>query len=123
MMSRMIQAYFHTENQAEGAKALLMKYDPQMLEVGSLEGGYNGSGRLLLPFMESGGLVNEANINNSFAMVDAPPAAARASSDYASDGDTQALHYVLSCKVADANYLGAAEIIRRNHGHLEEFND
>lgn len=119
----MIQAYFHTENQAESAKVLLMKYDPEMLEVGPLEGGYNGSGRLLLPMMEGGGLVNEANMNNSIAMVDVPPTAAANSSSYASDGDAQALHYVLSCKVANADFSGAAEIIRRNHGHLEEFKE
>ncbi|BFT71214.1 hypothetical protein [Paenibacillus sp. P36] len=122
-MSRIIQAYFHTENQAEDAKVLLMKYNPEMLEVGSLEGGYNGSGRLLLPILDGGGLVSEANMNNSYAMVGTLPTAAANSSDYASDRDTTALHYVLTAKVAYADYSGAAEIIRRNHGHLEELDE
>ena len=39
-MSRMIQAYFRTESQAEDAKVLLLKYDPEMLEVGRLPDGY-----------------------------------------------------------------------------------
>ncbi|MBP1962201.1 hypothetical protein [Paenibacillus aceris] len=122
-MSRMIQAYFHTENQAEDARVLLLKYDPEMLEVGRLSEGYGGSGRLLLPFMEGGGLISEANMNNKFGFVDVLPTAAPVSSDDVNDGDVHALHYVLSAKVADADYAGAIDLIRRNHGHLEEFDE
>ncbi|NOV02040.1 hypothetical protein [Paenibacillus planticolens] len=122
-MSRMIQAYFHTENQAEDARVLLLKYDPRQLEVGRLPESYGGSGRLLLPIMEGGGFLSEVNANNKFGIIDVLPTAAPVSAGDTNDGDVHALHYVLSAKVADADYSGAVELIRRNHGHLEEFDE
>lgn len=122
-MSRMIQAYFHTENQAEDARVHLVKFNPERLEVGALPEGYGGSGRLLLPMVEGGGIVSESSSNNRFGMVDVLPNAAPVAADYANDDDAHRLRYVLSVKLDDGDYLEAVGLIRRNHGHLEALND
>ncbi|MDD9267416.1 hypothetical protein ACFPES_10315 [Paenibacillus sp. GCM10023248] len=120
-MSRMIQAYFHTENQAEDARVLLLKFNPEHMEIGALPEGYGGGGRLLLPMVEGGGIVSESSSNNRFGMVNVLPTAAPAAEHYADDGDAAKLRYVLSVKVDDGHYLEAVGLIRRNHGHLEAF--
>lgn len=117
-MSRMIQAYFRTESQAEDAKVLLLKYDPEMLEVGRLPDGYNGTGRVLLPFVDGVGTGGVTNLNNGLGIVGVMPTVETHSSEVFRDED--ALLYVLSAKVRDADYLAAVDLLRRNHAHMEK---
>lgn len=118
-MSRTIQAYFHTENQAEDAKVLLLKYSPVMLEVGRLPDGFNGTARVLLPFVDGVGTGGETNLNNGVGIVGVMPTVETHSSDYR-DEDEDVLHYVLSAKVSDADYPAAVDLLRRNHAHMEK---
>jgi hypothetical protein len=105
----MIQAYFHTENQAEDAKVLLLKYSPDMLEVGRLPDGFNGTGRVLLPFVDGVGTGGETNLNNGVGIVGVMPTVETHSSDYR-DENEDVLHYVLSAKVSDADYPAAVDL-------------
>ncbi|KQX46572.1 MULTISPECIES: hypothetical protein [unclassified Paenibacillus] len=121
-MSRMIQAYFHTENQAEHARILLLKYSPDMLEVGRLPDGYNGTGRVLLPFVDGVGTGGETNLNSGVGIVGVMPTVETHSSDayWDKNEDEDALHYVLSAKVSDVDYPAAVDLLRRNHAHMEK---
>ncbi|NOU86576.1 hypothetical protein GC102_12445 [Paenibacillus sp. LMG 31460] len=119
-MSRMIQAYFHTENQAEDAKVLLLKYSPEILEVGRLPDGFNGTGRVLLPFVDGVGTGGETNLNNGVGIVGLMPTVETHSSEAYRDEDEDALHYVLSAKVSDADYPAVVDLLRRNHAHMEK---
>lgn len=49
-MSKHIQAYFTSEDQAEGARSSLITYQLEQLEVGSLEKAIGRSSNLLIPF-------------------------------------------------------------------------
>lgn len=49
-MSKHIQAYFCSEDQAEGARSHLIPYGIEQLEVGKLEKGIGRSSNLLVPF-------------------------------------------------------------------------
>ncbi|TXK83718.1 hypothetical protein [Paenibacillus sp. N3.4] len=131
MMSKMIQAYFHTENEAEDARISLLKYDPELLEVGSLEAGYSGEGRLLIPLIAGAGSVGGSGINNGVGIVGSYGAVASllgddvsihdpAYTDEFKEEDLKDLHYVLSAKVKEADYSEAVSLLRHNHGHLEK---
>lgn len=119
-MSRMIQAYFHTENQAQDAKVLLLKYSPEILEVGRLPDGFLGTGRILLPFVDGVGTGGETNLSNGVGFVGVMPTVETHSSEAYRDEDEDALHYVLSAKVSDADYPAVLDLLRRNHAHMEK---
>ncbi|MEC0230742.1 hypothetical protein [Paenibacillus alba] len=119
-MNRMIQAYFHTESQAEDAKVLLLKYNPEILEVGRLPEGYNGSGRVLLPLVDGVGTGADASGHTGVGSVGVMPTVGTLGSEEYLEEDQDTLHYVLSAKVREADYLGAVDLLRRNHAHLEK---
>ncbi|UKS30822.1 hypothetical protein LOZ80_18530 [Paenibacillus sp. HWE-109] len=122
-MSKMIQAYFHTENQAEDAKVLLLKYNPDKLEVGRLPEGYTGNGRVLLPLVDGVGTGTAVNPTNGVGVVGVMPVVGALDSERYLEEDEDSLQYVLSAKVNDADYLGAVDLLRRNHAHLEKFDE
>ncbi|OAB40730.1 hypothetical protein [Paenibacillus antarcticus] len=64
-MSKQIQAYFQTEDQAEGAKTTLLTYKTEHLEVSKLADSINRDSNLIFPLV---GINTSGNINTSGAV-------------------------------------------------------
>ncbi|MEC0091666.1 hypothetical protein [Paenibacillus macquariensis] len=64
-MSKQIQAYFQTEDQAEGAKTTLLTYKTEHLEVSKLAEAIDRDNHLLFPLV---GINTSGNINTSGAV-------------------------------------------------------
>jgi hypothetical protein len=120
-VTKAIQAYFRTENEAEDVRILLQKYDTDMLEVGVIEDGVNRDD-LFLP-LAAGFTSNGTGLNGAGAAAavrDGDTAAipllgfAAAQDDEASDK----LHYALSVQVNDSDYDEIVLLIRSNQGHV-----
>ncbi|WJH35309.1 hypothetical protein N6H14_04445 [Paenibacillus sp. CC-CFT747] len=134
-MGRKIQAYFHTENEAEDARIRLQTITTEGLEVGELQGGYSGGAPLLVPFALGatngtsgvGGYVGGSAATGSGADNGSGLAAfvglneldkdIHRDSHY--DGDPADLRYVLTAEVSTEDWPEAVHVIRSNHGHVE----
>ncbi|MDF2963273.1 MAG: hypothetical protein K0S39_5008 [Paenibacillus sp.] len=120
-MTKSIQAYFRTENEAEDVRILLQKYDTDMLEVGPIEDGTNLERGVYVPL--AAGISTNGTGNSgtgaagavSDANTGLAPLAGFASLDNDEDHD---LHYVLSVQVNDADYNEIVHLIRSNQGHV-----
>ncbi|WP_438347079.1 hypothetical protein ACP8HI_15270 [Paenibacillus sp. FA6] len=126
-MSKQIQAYFQTEDQAEGAKTSLLAFKTENLEVSKLENAITRDTNLLTPLVAispsdnmntigtlgmsgAGGVVG----NNIVPIVmDNDP-----QSDMTTD-NFEGLNYVLVVKVEDENYDEIVQSLRRNNAHIE----
>jgi len=64
-MSKQIQAYFQTEDQAEGAKTTLLTYKTEHLEVSKLADSIDRDSNLIFPLV---GINTSGNINTSGAV-------------------------------------------------------
>ncbi|MGF9698384.1 MULTISPECIES: hypothetical protein [Paenibacillus] len=148
-MAKHIQAYFRTEDEAEGARTSLQTFRTEHLEVGQLDSAIGRDRRImvpLVPYNTAGG----AGTNGSMGVGTAPgvPAsenvvpvvsnvdrnADRGPRDNANeDGDLldaadvssddyDDLHYVLSAKVQDADYDEIVHKLRSNNAYVEELN-
>lgn len=54
-MAKHIQAYFRSEDDAEGARTSLLTFETEQVEVGALETSIGRNGNLLVPFMPING--------------------------------------------------------------------
>ncbi|SFL31137.1 hypothetical protein SAMN03159341_10513 [Paenibacillus sp. 1_12] len=119
-MSKHIQAYFQTENEAEHVRTLLQTYDTEALEVGKLDDGYAGNRRIIIPIADTGagaqangtGVVGAGGIAPAAVIGDADD------DDLDLDGHRD-LHYALSAKVLEEDYEEIRNLVRRNRGHVE----
>lgn len=58
-MAKHIQAYFRSEDDAEGARTSLLTFETEQVEVGALDTSIGRNGNLLVPFMPiNGGVSN-----------------------------------------------------------------
>jgi hypothetical protein len=119
-MSKHIQAYFQTENEAEHVRTLLQTYDTEDLEVGKLDDGYSGGRRLIVPVFGAGSdpQINGAGVGGTGAGVVPAAVIGRDDDEVDFDGDRD-LHYVLSAKVLDEDYEELRNLVRHNRGHVE----
>lgn len=143
-MSKQIQAYFRTENEAEGARTTLQTYKTDHLEVGQLQeavgrgtnilvplvpwnvagvgGSTTGTGGVGGPAGAPGAIVGTRDVSNSERSEDVP-----ADHDDWVDGadltdaDYDDLKYVLSAKVSDADYEDIVRKLRANNAYVERF--
>lgn len=147
-MSKRIQAYFRTENEAEGARTSLQVYATEQLEVGALESGVGREKHILLPFVPNNGGSGTASGTGGVGVAGAGSAQGVpivpvitnddrgevASADIngnreggilnaedVSSADLDDLRYVLSCKVKDEEYNDVVNKIRQNGGFVETF--
>ncbi|WP_068774709.1 hypothetical protein [Paenibacillus sp. FJAT-26967] len=135
-MSKHIQAYFRTENDAEDVRIRLQTYQAEQIEVGETEGldrqtgilapfGYAGtSGNIAVPGTPVGtssGPAGFAAVNNGEAEHD-PDKIVRGQNDslFGGDDDYENLRYVLSAKVPENDYQEIVELIRNNNGYVEK---
>jgi hypothetical protein len=118
-MSKHIQAYFNTENEAEHVRTLLQTYDVEALEVGRLDGGYKGDRRIIVPVFGVGSdTFAGAGVTGNGAGV--APAAVVGGIDDDLDLDSHhELQYVLSAKVLEEDYEEIRNLVRHNRGHVE----
>ncbi|NGM81899.1 hypothetical protein G5B47_05685 [Paenibacillus sp. 7124] len=142
-MTKRIQAYFRNENEAEGAKTVLLSFDADVLEVGALTDPLGEDRRLLLPLMPPNNL---AGSGSTFAAFGAAPAAVpvrtastdidrkepfngdaangrddlRADRMYA-EGDLDHLGYVMEIKVSDEDFNAVVHTLRGKNAYVEIF--
>ncbi|GAK42284.1 hypothetical protein TCA2_4776 [Paenibacillus sp. TCA20] len=142
-MSKRIQAYFRTEDDAEGARISLHAFATEQLEVGELDSSIGRSNRILVPLVpynnvggvNTTGAVGTAAGTQTEGIVpvvsdrnpDEPTAADRngnreggllnAEDVFTDDYDN--LHYVLSVKVKDEEYEEVVNKIRSKGGYVE----
>ncbi|MFD1772837.1 hypothetical protein [Paenibacillus rhizophilus] len=141
-MTRRIQAYFRTEDEAEGAKTALLSFDAEGLNAGALTDPLGEDRRLLLPLMPPNNL---AGSGSTFAAFGAAPAAVpvvtadnnadraplsgddslgtddlRADRMY-SGGDLDHLHYVMEIKASDEDFNAVVHTLRSKNAYVEIF--
>ncbi|BCG60463.1 hypothetical protein [Paenibacillus sp. URB8-2] len=141
-MTKRIQAYFRTEDEAEGAKTALLSFDVEGLDVGALTDPLGEDRRLLLPLMPPNNL---AGSGSTFAAFGAAPAAVpvvtvdnnagraplsgddslgtddlRADRMY-SGGDLDHLHYVMEIKASDEDFNAVVHTLRSKNAYVEIF--
>lgn len=139
-MSRQIQAYFRTEDDAEGARTTLLTYSTEQLEVGQLQDPVRGGGNILVPLVPwgnsgTGGATTGATTMGAPGGVVGAPGVIVGSRDASrdraedrpdsddvngsgwreadvTDRDYDDLSYVLSVKVRDEDYdqIGRAHV-------------
>ena len=147
-MSRRIQAYFRTEDEAEGAKTALLSYDVETMEVGELtdplDNGNRANRNILIPLVAyngspmTGGVgTTAAGTGVGFPGAAIVPGAALTdplddndnhlgtgevhNNTEIADGDLDDLHYVMELKVPRENYLEVIEALRRKNAYVEVF--
>lgn len=148
-MTRKVQAYFRTENEAEGAKTALIAYKVEGLEVWPLTDPIGNDRNILFPIvpfgntsvaagtvgtlgtastpaastiMVSGLAVPESrNDEDDYYEVDEEQISANVADGELEDGDLNDLHYVMELKVAEENYNEVVEILRGKKAFIEVF--
>jgi hypothetical protein len=144
-MSKQIQAYFQTEDQAEGAKTTLIGYKTEHLEVSKLENSIGRKTNPLVPLVAmnpSGNMGTAGAIGitgaggiagNSIVPVvlgndiesDVPKGSnTNEKGDLTNAADInsdnyEALNYVLSAKVEDEHYDEIVQKLRQVNAHIE----
>lgn len=146
-MSRQIQAYFRTEDEAEGARTKLLTYNTEQLEVGELQDSLRNGGHILVPLVPwsnsgTGGATSGVNgmgapggvVGAPGVIVGARDTSLDVDSDHpdshdahrdgwreadVADGDYDDLHYTLTVKVRDEDYEQIVHDLRANNGYVE----
>lgn len=145
-MTKHIQAYFQTEDQAEGARTTLQTFNVKQLEVGRLPHQISQSGKVLVPLVpiatNTGGAVGTAGAPSGAGPggIVAPTAiienredrlegedSPRSDSDNdpaysasnATDKDYDDLKYVLSVSVMEADVENVVQALRTNNAFVE----
>lgn len=145
-MTRKIQAYFRTENEAEGAKTSLISYKVEGLEVWPLADTIDTNRNILFPMTpfsntsvaagtvgtlgsestpaSSGALLvpglTRADEDNHYR-VDEDQISANVADGDLEDGDLDDLHYVMELNVDEENYNEVVEILRGKRAYVEVF--
>ncbi|MFM9279214.1 hypothetical protein [Paenibacillus jiagnxiensis] len=146
-MPKQIQAYFKTEDEAEGARTSLQAYRTEHLEVGQLDGTLGRDRRLLIPFvpyntagsMNTGGAAGAVAAGTGYSDRVVPVVSDRNeegvrredlqdtglldAADVFSSEDNDKLQYVLSAKVDDADYEEIVRKLRANHAYVDRFDE
>ncbi|WP_150266562.1 hypothetical protein [Paenibacillus tepidiphilus] len=145
-MSKRIQAYFRSEDEAEGAKTSLIPYGVGDMEVSALTDPLRIDGKhrrnILLPLVPYN---NSAMAGGAFGAVGSADIAAGTvvvpsvalnddeldrrdlgrdpehSEVYAQDGDLDDIRYVMDLKIADERYHEVVEVLRGKHAYVEVF--
>ncbi|WP_025692652.1 hypothetical protein [Paenibacillus zanthoxyli] len=141
-MTRRIQAYFRTEDEAEGAKTALLSFDADGLDVWALTDPLGQDRRLLVPLMPANNLAGSGSTFAAFGAAPAavPVAAGDANEDSApvngndhlgrddlradrmyADGDLDSLHFVMEIKVSDEDFNGVVHTLRSKNAFVEIF--
>lgn len=145
-MTKHIQAYFQTEDQAEGARTTLQTFNVKQLEVGRLPHQISQSGKVLVPLVpiatNTGGAVGTAgapsgagpggivaptaiieNREDRLEGEDSPHSDsdndAAYSASNATEKDYDDLKYVLSASVMEADVEHVVQALRTNNAFVE----
>lgn len=143
-MSKQLQAYFRTEDEAEGARTTLLTYKTEHLEVSPLQEPVNRGVNIMVPLMPwhgsgtgsavpssgtIGGAGAPAAIVGTRAVADgergedepAPDQDDWVDATDLSDVDWNELRYVLTAKVGDADYEDIVRKLRASNAFVERF--
>jgi len=129
-MKKRVQAYFHTENEAETVRIKLQAYNIDKLEIGALPEPLNRKVPLLIPFGAAAD-PNAGPVGGGYAggssSTDSAAAGAfigfRSIDELAHDrnydgADDRELLYSLSLQTTEADYGEVVKMIRSNGGHI-----
>ncbi|MFI2858402.1 hypothetical protein ACH6EH_14925 [Paenibacillus sp. JSM ZJ436] len=148
MMSKHLQAYFRSEDEAESAKTTLLTYKTDQLEVSELQETVGRRVDILVPLIPfgtsnagsnttgtgyaggytagAGAAVNVQGVPEDRDREDLPVGDKDGhADDYREadldDVDFDELKYVLTAKVSDADYDQIVHKLRSNHAFIEKF--
>ncbi|NOU97165.1 hypothetical protein GC093_28645 [Paenibacillus sp. LMG 31456] len=119
-MTKPIQAYFRTENEAEDVRILLQKYDTEMLEIGEIEeNGLTSNSELVVPL---GAAISPVGTGGAGAIAfsqsnEGYDPLLGASIDNQED-ELDDFRYVLSVKVNESDFGKVVQLIQNNNGHV-----
>ncbi|AFC33142.1 hypothetical protein PM3016_6517 [Paenibacillus mucilaginosus 3016] len=127
-----IEAYFHTENDAEDVRIKLQAYPVDSIEVGELAEPLDRGVPLLLPFALAGGTTGTATGAGYLGGVGAVNTGADAAGAYVGlrtaddalhdrDGDgrdDRELRYVLTANIGSEAYEEVVDLLRRSGAHV-----
>ncbi|MFK4303560.1 MULTISPECIES: hypothetical protein [unclassified Paenibacillus] len=148
-MEKQIQAYFRTEDEAEGARSSLQAYRTEHLEVGALDDALGRDTRVLIPMLPynntgtagaaipvagaySENIIPEAengeadrgtarrDLNEDRSGTTDHDTGLLHATDVYINGDQDELRYVLSAKVNDADYDEVVHKLRSNRGYVAQ---
>lgn len=147
-MSRHIQAYFRSEDEAEGARTSLITFDTESLEVGQLHDRVSAGNNVLVPIIPLGGSgtldgggTSGSNVNGmttTGGVIGVEGTRGNISTDSRNDGglvdtfevtgdgiytneDYNNLEYVMSLKVQDRDYEEIVQKLRQQGAFVEQF--
>lgn len=147
-MTRRIQAYFSTEDAAEGAKTALIPFSVEGSEVSALtdplDTGGNNRRNILIPLapyntsataaggvyaaggatgpLTGAAIVPGVALDNDLGRTDDERTEGEVhSSSHFQDSDLADLHYVMDLKVADNHYNEVVEVLRGKQAYVEIF--
>lgn len=121
-MSRIVQAYFENENQAQSAKIKVEAYGAKLLDIGPIESPPSKKVVLLAPFA-SGTVASDSAAGTGAAagygepaVVAVPPTGASAKPSR-KPGE---LRHALSLRVEEEDVNSVVQALRSNNGHVEQ---
>ncbi|KKO52262.1 hypothetical protein [Paenibacillus sp. DMB20] len=144
-MSKQLQAYFRTEDEAEGARTTLLTYKTEHLEVSPLQEPVNRGVNILVPLIPWHGSGTGSAVPSSGTVGGAGAPAAIVGTRAVTDGertedepvlqdpddwvdatdlsdvDLNELRYVLTAKVSDADYEEIVRKLRASNAFVERF--
>lgn len=132
-MSKQLQAYFRTEDEAEGARTTLLTYKTEHLEVSPLMDSLNRGTNILVPIIPWNGTAagaGNAGASPGSAGGTGLPAAVVGAPDRnddwvdnpdINDADFDDLKYTLTAKVRDEDYEEIIRKLRANNAFVERF--
>lgn len=137
-MSKVIQAYFRTEDDAESARTKLLTFETQGLEVGEMLDAMDGNRRFLFPFAAvaspgygsttgmGSGVTGERGLGAVAAFTNLDDE--RNEHEIYDEEEVEELpvedfRYVLSAEVKEEEYRDIIRIIRQNRGAVEVFDE
>ncbi|WP_010272821.1 hypothetical protein [Paenibacillus senegalensis] len=133
-MSKIIQAYFKTEDDAESARIKLMTFETKNLEVGELDGTLDTRGILLFPYAAGttsgyssptgmgAGVAGERGIGAVAAynmLEDERDPHEIYDEEEVEEMSVEDFNYVLSAEVKEEEYKDIVRILRQSRGSVE----
>ncbi|WP_281885033.1 hypothetical protein [Paenibacillus sp. YYML68] len=124
-MSKHLQAYFHTENEAEDVRILLQTYAVEQIEVGQLQS-TSGDDANFMPYSPSLGSANVAvgvpalgAGNNTNGAPGFMPVFFNLDDEVGEDGGGfRGFSYVLSALVEDRDFEKVVDVVHSNGGRV-----
>jgi hypothetical protein len=120
-MTRMLQAYFQTEDDALQVKEELIKLEAEKIEIGNRDGDGERSIPLAVPLFSGNSTMGGMGVTGATGGTggSTTPLFALGALDADTSGRDRDYHTVLSAEISEAHYDEAVESVKLNKGHIE----